>query len=323
MAELIVVYDQLARLRDTPDVAPPDGAIRWTYAADTGAFGWEADLRDSAIAAVAADLAGHLADPAPHPGLSTTVPAGSLWGGDGTGVPTPIGLGDGFAIESGSLVYSGGGSGATAREVAAADLKRLVAWDDFGRPDGPLGTAPSGQGWITWGTSGWSIAGGVANPLSSDIERAVLQIGGGIGIGEVQVSGKIGTGSRPAGAVIAADDSNLIECVTSASTLIIRKTIGGVIATVATHATYPGNGADPPWYLGATERFVLRASAVIFPLSVVIACTVRFKAREYSLAAKLTDPADVDALQGVQYAGIRVEHTAAKIDTFCARQREI
>lgn len=47
-----------------------------------------------------------------HPGLTTAIPAGSLWGGDGTGVPVATPLGSGLAIDpaTGAITATGGGS---------------------------------------------------------------------------------------------------------------------------------------------------------------------------------------------------------------------
>lgn len=94
-----------------------------------------------------------------HAGLSTTIPSGSLWGGDGTGTPTAVAVGSGLTLTGGTL----GGSAGLLAAIATADPGGLLIYDTFDRTNGSaIGTANSGQAWTVDGVLSIAIDSGRA-----------------------------------------------------------------------------------------------------------------------------------------------------------------
>ena len=80
-----------------------------------------------------------------HAGLSTTIPAGSLWGGQGSGVPTPVAIGSGLALAGGTLSATGGGGGSAPAVLSVCQGRLTLASGD------PLPTADqTGKGTVYW-----------------------------------------------------------------------------------------------------------------------------------------------------------------------------
>jgi hypothetical protein len=175
--------------------------------------------------------------------LSATIADGSLWGGDGTGAPTPIAAGDGITIAGGSLAIS-------SRERAVLGLDDVIAWDTFDAPDGSIvgRVAPSGQTWeYTRGSSGITVSGGQVHVGYETGNFAVLRLAG-VTRGEVTADLRLShpTGARTVGLVLfAVDASNywiaLVDAGSLAATNVrLLRVLAGTPTQVATAALPTG-----------------------------------------------------------------------------------
>lgn len=160
-----------------------------------------------------------------HEGLSSVVPPGQLWGGQGSGVPSPVEVGPGLEIMGGKLV-----SDSLQRVMADINgVRNPLFWDDFSRPNGPLGTSPSGHAWDDGGF-GWSILDGQAarpdNRQNGQMNPAVVDLG----TTNVEGALVLTTGSKYRGIVhlYVDPDNYLVASNGRAGTIEIIQRFGGV-----------------------------------------------------------------------------------------------
>lgn len=190
---------------------------------------------------------------------------------------------------------------ASARLVAAlTDTSRVLAWDDFQRPDQTgLGTAPSGH---VWSGSTANISGGrtvrASNGLAT-VEVGTPQV-------TIDLTGGFtnATNSRWVGACLVADASNFISVRiqhhSDTLMVVIQKVIGGTSTQVGSSSfTCGGAGAD--------DSLRLKASFFITPTRIDVHALAVDTGQ--AMTGSITDAGEVATLEAATKVGFDMQNS--------------